>query len=1076
MRSPLRWISALPLLVLAVLVAGLAVQEPARAAPVAITSGSGLDWGLKESWRRYIGVEGTTLSGGATRNADGTFHFPVASGTYDATTKETQLRLAGTVEFIGHCEPVPFVRPCLLDMTLEDPRIEISEDRASLYATIASRPITGGEISEREEIELASLDVEEIDPVIAGGTTSWNALPALLTAKGAEVFSYPPNTVLDLVSFAYAGPGGKPAGETWTPAGTPVYDSRPLGTEQGLMTLRPTTSANELIGVHDGGAGGLTILDRATLTRKGRAGNALLSPASVAIDPVSGTIFAGGGLNYGRIHTYTWDGTTLTGGPLTVPGETNRTVAGSGVWDAQGNRYLLARYSSQTWSDPDLWEVVRVDGAWTPRRIGPIVAPSGRPLDGTITSLALVQDGGATAPRRLIATRSTGGQPIQLYVDGSRVVAEPLPEAAGTEAVTLRVTNGGVYLVGAAGKVWFMPTPNLWGTVKMEAPGAPVTVPGSIPDTERTTVDPATDTLYVTARQGTQLARIEAGQLRHLFPLPDVPLVSYGTQLAGVVDGRVVLGAWTQNGTTPSSYGYVARSPEFTKQPADATVALASGASSTEATFTIAVAGDPAPTVRWQARTPGQGGWRDIDGETGLQLRVAVDSTDTGRQFRAVLSNSAGELASTAARLDVQTPPTVVLEPATTTVAVGSDAVLEVLPAGNPYPQIQWQHRVGGVWASIEDATAGRLVLEDATADLSGAVFRARLRNDVGTTYSRTVVVTVTPGVSGPVSVVGGHLDWGVKESFRRYIAGPIAHGTTTVHGGATINADGTIRFPVVSGTHEAGVSTTVRLGGGVSFSGHVDTYGPGTGPALTLRIANPRVRLGGGRSRLVADVTSKPNEPGAPATEYPGVTIAELTGGDPAVIDGAARWNGLAATLTADGVAPFAGFYPAGTELDPLALHAVLGGPTVAEPEDPDDGGVPPVVPAPIAQTPLLPAPPVVSTPVTKRAPAVKRRTGRLRVGRTRTVTVATVTCPDGPCRVVASTRTNVRINGRLYRATVLAPTRLASGRSAAVRIRLSSTAARRLRGRTVSARVRVAVSSPDRRVVVVAHPKLRG
>ncbi|MFA4928482.1 MAG: HtaA domain-containing protein [Patulibacter sp.] len=1047
---------------------------------MAITSGSGLDWGLKESWRRYIGAQGTTLSDGATRNADGTFHFPVASGSYDATTKQTELQLAGTVVFLGHCEPVPFVRPCLLDMTLSDPRIEISEERASLYATIASRPITGGEVTASEEIELASLDVEEIDPAIADGTTSWSGLPALLTPKGAEVFSYPPNTVLDLVSFAYEGPGGKPAGETWTPAGTPVYDSRPLGTERGLMTLRPATSANELIGVHDGGTGGLTILDRATLARKGRAGNALLSPASVAMDPVSGTIFAAGGMNYGRIHTYTWDGTTLTGGPLTVPGENNRTVAGSGVWDARGNRYLVARYSTLTFADPDLWEVVRVDGAWTPRRIGPIVGLSGRPLDGFISSLALVQDGGATAPRRLIATRSTGGQPIQLYIDGARAVAEPLPEAAGTEAVTLRVSNGGIYLIGAAGKVWFMPTPNLWGTVKMEAPGAPVTIPGSIPDTERTTVDPATDTLYVTARQGTQLARIEAGQLRHLFPLPDVPLISYGTQLAGVVDGRVVLGAWTQNATTPSSYGYVARSPEFTQQPADATVALTSGASTTDATFTIAVAGDPAPTVRWQSRTPGQGGWQEIAGETGLQLRVDVDAADTGRQFRAVLSNAAGELASSAARLDVQTPPTTVLEPAPITVAEGSDAVLEVLPAGNPYPEIQWQHRVGGVWANIEDATAGRLVLEDATADLSGAVFRARLRNDVGTSYSRTVAVTVAARIAGPVSVVGGYLDWGVKQSFRRYIAGPIAHGTTVVDGGVTINADGTFRFPVVSGVHDAGAGTTVRLGGSVSFSGHVDAYGAGTGPALTLRIADPRVVIGGSGSRLVADVTSKPNQPGASATEYPGVTIAELSAGSPSVVDGAAGWNGVAAKLTGDGVAPFAGFYEAGTDLDPLTLRAVLGGPVVVGPEDPDDGGSQPVVPVPVpvvlGPAPLLPAPPVAPARVAKRSPAVTRRTGRLRVGRSRTVTVATVTCPDGPCRIAASKRTNVRIGGRTYRATVLAPTRLASGRRGSVRIRLSSAATRRLRGHTVSARVRVAVSSPGRRVVVVSVPRIRG
>lgn len=1074
MRLPLRWFSALPLLLVALLAATLAAPHPARAAPVAIEAGAGLDWGLKESWRRYIGDAGTTLSGGATRNADGTFRFPVASGSYDATSKETRLQLKGTVEFIGHCEPVPFVRPCLLDMTLSDPRIEISEQRASVFAHVASRPITGGEVTPTEEIELASLDIEELEPTVAGGTTSWSTLPALLTPKGAEVFTYPPNTVLDPVGFSYAGPGGKPAGESWTPPGTPVYDSLPLGPERGLMTLRPGATADELLGVYDGGTGGLTVLDRATLTRKARAGSALLTPASVAVDPVSGTIFAGGSLNYGRIHAYTRSGNDLAGGPLpALPGETTRTVAGAGVWDAQGKRYLLTRYSTLTWADPDLWEVVLVDGVWTSRRIGPIVAPSGRPLDGFISSLALVQDGSATSPRRLIGTRSVGGQPIQLYVDGSRAVAEPLPEAAGTEAVTLRVANGGVYLIGAAGKVWFMPTPFLWGTSKLEAPGPPVTVPGSVPDTERTTVDPATDTLYVSARQGTQLARIEAGVLRHLFPLPDQPLVSYGTQLVGVVDGRLVTGAWTDQNRTPRSYGYVASSPSFTKQPADATVAVPAGASAATATFSVAFAGDPAPTVRWQARTPGQGGWRDLAGEAGAQLRVDVAAADSGRQYRAILTNSAGELASSAARLDVQTPPTVVLEPSATTVAEGSDAILEVLPAGNPYPQIQWQQRVAGVWRSIDDATAGRLVLEDASSDLSGGTFRARLRNDVGTVYSRTVVVTVTPRVVGPVDVTGGYLDWGVKESFRRYIAGPIAHGSIAVDGGATVNADGTIRFTAVGGSHEAGKATSVRLGGSVRFTGHVDANGPGTGPALVLRIANPRVELEAGHGRLIADVTSKPNQPGAPVTEYPSVTIADLTGGDPIATDGTAHWSGLSAALTGAGVDPFAGFYPAGTALDPLVLHAVLGGPAKPKPEEPE----PPVVVPPVVTTivpPIVPPSTVPPTTTVKRAPKVQRKTGRLRVGRSRTVTVATVSCPDGPCRVVATKKAGVKIGGRTYRAPVITPSKLADGRSATVRIRLSTAAAKRLRGRTVTTKLRVVVSGPTRRTTVVVRPRI--
>lgn len=77
-----RW--ALPLLaaLAAAPVAGAAAPA-ALAAPTAIERGDGLDWGLRESWRRYVGAGGTTASDGATVNPDGTFRFPIGGGSYD---------------------------------------------------------------------------------------------------------------------------------------------------------------------------------------------------------------------------------------------------------------------------------------------------------------------------------------------------------------------------------------------------------------------------------------------------------------------------------------------------------------------------------------------------------------------------------------------------------------------------------------------------------------------------------------------------------------------------------------------------------------------------------------------------------------------------------------------------------------------------------------------------------------------------------------------------------------------------------------------------------------------------------
>jgi hypothetical protein len=1055
---------------------------------------------LKASWRNYISPPGISVADGATINLDGTYHFPVRSGTYDAATTETKIQFDGLVQFLGHCDPVPFTRPCLLDLTLRNPRIELTAAHATLYAEAASRPITGGEVSAWKEIELASLDIEKIAPAIAGNTTTWSALPALLTAAGSDVFTYPPNTVLDPLTFSYAGPGGKPAGETWTAPSTPRYDSRDLGSEQHLQRLIPGFTATQLIGVT--GAGGVRMLDRTTLTSSAMGLiEAPLTPASVAIDPVTKTVFGGGDNGFGRLWATQWDGTAFSATQLlTDPAEWKGLIAGGGVWDATNNRYLVARYSTNTGTDAELWQVTRVGTTWTPSRIGPIVGVTGKPITSYPTAMALVQDGTATAPKRLIATLR-GGQPIQLYVDvaGGRAVAEPLPEATGVTATSMSIAAGGIYFTGAS--VWWLPYTLVGTTVRMQAtgPGAPLVVPGMVADAARTTVDPATNTLYTTATAATQIARIESGVLRHVFTMPDNPLLGSGSLLPGVVDGRLVTSFAVSLNKSNRSYGYVDASPAVTRQPTDTAVPLPTGTTSATARFTVGAGGDPAPAVRWQSRMPG-GTWADVAGGTAATLETPVTVADASRQYRAILTNAAGSLATDAARVDVQTPPTITLQPTATTVTTGSDAVLEVLPGGNPYPAIQWQMRVGGVWANIEDGTAGRLVIPDAQAALAGTEFRARLRNVVDTIYSQTVKVTVVPPVSGPVSVTGGGLDWGVKASFRSYILGPIAGGSYTTAVGATKNGDGTIHFPVTGGRHDdADGTTTATLGGSVTFIGHDDAYGAGSGPALVVTIANPKVVIDGDHGTLIADVSSKPNVAGAAVVSYPGVELADLAvpAASTSTADGLA-WTTIPSTLTAAGVAPFASFYAAGTVLDPLTLAITLGDPITEDPtEDPGTGSggggaaggggggsstptqtttdpvttpvagdAPSQTPAPVAAA-NPPAPPAGG-------PAVKAGAKQARLGTSRAVSVASVACAAGPCRVVVPKSVRVRIGGELFTVKVSAPATLKTGQTASVRIVLPKAALQKLRGHRASVKVRVVVLAGDERAVATVKPTI--
>jgi hypothetical protein len=1086
-----------PLLaLLAALAATLAVASAASAAPTPITTGAGLDWGLKASWRTYIGTGGTTASDGAAINVDGTFHFPVTGGAYEPTTRTTTVQFGGTVVFLGHCEGAggPYARPCALDMTLSDPRVELTEDGGFLYAKMASRPIEGGEIVDLPDVKVAALDIEPHEPATAGGVTTWSDLAATMTPEGSTVFTYPIGTALDPVSFGYTGPGGKPAGEEWSPAGLADYSSQDLAAGAVVPTrLLPGFGGGETVARTDFG---LTVVDAETLAPKGA--NATASIASVrdflSVDPATKTVF---GLENGgtrRLFAYTWDGTALTGGTLPDSAVTgvsaDPTLQGAGAWDPVGQRYLAVR----TFSDhQDLWQVKRVDGVWTPTRIGTLTNTDGTTWTGKIASLASIPNG--------MAAGVWGGGPIlRVYTLGSSARVAPLTQGAGIEAAMVFRTDHGVYAFSDYGIAWFPIVANV-----LQTPAAPVTFPQGGPYNdlnrflEMLTVDPSRDTLYAGVTGNTRLARIEAGVLKPLVPVPGAAgLTWFDHYLAGTApDGDLLLSA--VNSGTVSKLTYRTTTPSFTTQPEDTAVTVTTHGGSTTATFTAAVAGDPAPTVRWQSRRPGATGWADladgpgVTGATTGTLGLAVSADDGGRQFRAVAKNGAGELASTRVTLDVKTPPHVSVAPTSVAVAEGASARFQVMPTGNPDPAVQWQQRIGGFWREVADdsgdldVSGGTLVVNDANADMTGTQFRARLRNEVATVYTSPVTLTVTRRVTEAVTFGGGHVDWGVSQRWRCYVVGNVARGGIDVAGGVERIPDTlasgslcagrtagseALRFPVKGGTYDpASGRLEVRLGGTVRFWGH-DYHVPGnTTPQLDTTFANLRLVAEGARGTLYADTVGATMEHPEPVarTNVPLVSV-DLTGASPVSAGAGLGWNDLPSVLTEEGSAVF-GSYPAGEPFDPLTLALDYGTPQV------DPVLEPPAIPT----TPAPPAPPAPTAPTTPAKPAAKATVSVAKAARRpnakRLVTLATVACPKtvtAACRVAVPRTVRVAIGGRRYALAASAPAKVRPGARGTVRLRLTPAAARRLKGRTATVRVAVATTVGGVKATRVVTPRI--
>lgn len=126
---------AATVLVTAGLAAAASILPASATTTLPVTGGSG-DWGVKLSFRNYIKspiAHGSTeLSGGVTENPDGTYSFPIVSGSYDTATGDTVIQFGGSVAYEGHGG--------VLRVRIDDLRLEITNGKGELYATWPAAP------------------------------------------------------------------------------------------------------------------------------------------------------------------------------------------------------------------------------------------------------------------------------------------------------------------------------------------------------------------------------------------------------------------------------------------------------------------------------------------------------------------------------------------------------------------------------------------------------------------------------------------------------------------------------------------------------------------------------------------------------------------------------------------------------------------------------------------------------------------------------------------------------------------------------------------------------------------------
>ncbi len=189
----------------------------------------------------------------------------------------------------------------------------------------------------------------------------------------------------------------------------------------------------------------------------------------------------------------------------------------------------------------------------------------------------------------------------------------------------------------------------------------------------------------------------------------------------------VVTSTCGTNATSTAAILTVNTLPAISGQPAATTVCAGSNAS-----FTVTATGTGI-SYQWQLSTDGGSTWNNIGGATSATYTALnVTFSQTGYQYRCVVSGTCTPAAtSSAAILTVITSPNVSVQPASTAVCSGSNAIFSVTASSPQSITYQWQLSTdGGVtWNNIPGATSSGYTVIGATLAMNNYRYRCLLSN-----------------------------------------------------------------------------------------------------------------------------------------------------------------------------------------------------------------------------------------------------------------------------------------------------------------------------------------------------------
>ncbi len=345
-----------------------------------------------------------------------------------------------------------------------------------------------------------------------------------------------------------------------------------------------------------------------------------------------------------------------------------------------------------------------------------------QPSDQTITS-------GQSATFNVAAS---GTDPLAYQWQRNGVPISGATAPSYTTAVAAAADNGASFAVVVTNSVGSITSSSAKLTVTATGGGA-VAPSITAQPADQTAKGGQTATFSVSA-SGT--APLTYQWLRNGVPLSGATAASYTTPVLATSDSGAAFSVSIKNsaGSITSRAARLTVSgnpPGISTQPADQSVKAGQSAS-----FSVVATGTPPLSYQWQKNGA------PVSGATSSSYATPATATsDSGATFSVVVRNSAGSVASRAAKLTVSAVvPSIATQPADATVSAGSSATFTVVAGGTAPLTYQW--RKAG--APIPGATAASYTTPATASSDNGSGFTVVVANSAGTVTSRIAMLTVT--------------------------------------------------------------------------------------------------------------------------------------------------------------------------------------------------------------------------------------------------------------------------------------------------------------------------------------------